>query len=635
MNHSRQLAAIMFTDIVGFSALMGSDEQKTFEILQKNRDIHMPIISKFNGQWIKELGDGVMATFHTVSDAVNAAIEIMEACNASEFQLSIGIHSAEVVFDKGDVFGDGVNIAARIESAAPPGCIFISESVQKNISNKKDINTHFVKEAKFKNVSNPVRLYQVLFTGSEKVVIDKPGIQLQEKSIAVLPFVNMSSDPEQEYFSDGISEEIINMLAQVHELKVIGRTSSFAFKGKNMDLKVIGDQLKVKYLLEGSVRKAGNKLRITAQLIEASNGFHLYSEKFDRELEDVFAIQDEISEAILEAVKVKLLKVEAKAVFKRYTDNIEAYQYYLKGRYHFSRHEFSLAIESYHSAIELDPQYAIAYAHLSICFHDMAFFNIDTEKNTTLSVKAAKRAIQIDDQNSESQYAIGRLKMWHYWEYEKALGHLKKSLQFNPNNADANGQYGRLLIKLGKTEEGKKYLEKSDVLDPFSVAGIFYITAGYGDADDWSKVKELASRLIVLAPEFWAGHALLGSAYMFGQEYDKYIECIHKVLELKSDLSSKIMNISYLPIPDRMNLTRAWIPELEKLNKEQGIANFALGIAYFSLRDLDKAVIYWEKAIQKREGYMLELCRFIRHHDEEMREDPRTLNIIEKIGLDF
>ncbi|MGB5646753.1 MAG: adenylate/guanylate cyclase domain-containing protein, partial [Muriicola sp.] len=339
MSQSRQLAAIMFTDIVGYTALMNKDEHVAFAFLNKNRELQKPIIESFKGKWIKELGDGVMASFTTVSDAVNAAVRIQEECIAvNDFQLCIGIHLGEVVFENNDVFGDGVNIASRLQSAAKPGSIFISESVNNNITNKKGIETRFIKEEQLKNVSQPVKMYQVLFAGSEIIEDEKPVVLVDAKSIAVLPFVNMSSDPEQEYFSDGISEEIINMLAQVPDLKVCGRTSSFAFKDKNMDIKIIGEKLKVNHILEGSVRKSGTKLRITAQLIEVSNGYHLYSEKFDREMEDIFAIQDDISLAILDAIKIKLLVEEKEPVLKRYTDNVEAYQLFLKARYNYNKY---------------------------------------------------------------------------------------------------------------------------------------------------------------------------------------------------------------------------------------------------------------------------------------------------------
>jgi len=291
MPSSRQLAAIMFTDIVGYTTLMGSDEQKAIAILDKNRTLQKPIIEEFNGRWIKELGDGVMASFNTVADAVNAAVKIQEACNAAKnFQLRIGIHQGDVIFETDDIFGDAVNIASRIQSTAKPGCIYISESVHNNVSNKKDIHSKFVKEETLKNVKEAVRIYEVTMVNNSALTTENKAVTIPVNSIAVLPFANMSSDPEQEYFSDGISEEIINMLAQVPGLKVVGRTSSFSFKGKNQDLRLIGEQLSVKHILKGSVRKAGNKLRVTAQLINVADGYHLYSENFDRGIDDIFEI---------------------------------------------------------------------------------------------------------------------------------------------------------------------------------------------------------------------------------------------------------------------------------------------------------------------------------------------------------
>ena len=212
MYQSRQLAAIMFTDIVGYTALMGNDEQKAFNLLQTNRNIQKPIVAQHNGRWIKELGDGTMISFTTVSDAVNAAIKIMEACKTNrEFQLRIGIHLGEVVFENEDVFGDGVNIASRIQAVAKPGCIYVSESVHHNVSNKKEISTKFINEESLKNVKEPVKIYEVLMENGSAVASESQTKNIQERSIAVLPFTNMSSDPEQEFFSDGISEEIINL----------------------------------------------------------------------------------------------------------------------------------------------------------------------------------------------------------------------------------------------------------------------------------------------------------------------------------------------------------------------------------------------------------------------------------------
>ena len=366
MSSSRQLAAIMFTDIVGYTSLMGNDEQKAYAFLKKNREIQKPVIAEFGGRWIKELGDGVMASFNTVSDAVNAAIKIQDACDAGgDFQLRIGINLGEVIFEADDVFGDGVNIAARIQSAAMPGAIFISESVYNNVVNKKDIKTRFVKEELLKNVKKPVRMYQILRNDEPDAPSELQKLPAPLNSIAVLPFTNMSSDPEQEYFSDGMSEEIINMLAQVPGLKVAGPTSSFTFKGKNQDLRKIGEELSVNYILEGSVRRSGSKLRIIAQLIEAAEGYHLWSEKFDRQLKDIFDIQDEISLAILNSIKIKLLGADKDIVLKHYTHSTEAYQLYLQGRFHYHKwtsEGFLKAINYFKAAIAIEPE-------LCNCFH--------------------------------------------------------------------------------------------------------------------------------------------------------------------------------------------------------------------------------------------------------------------------
>src|ERR1019366_350753 len=412
MSQSRQLAAIMFTDIVGYTALMGDDEQKAFTILNKNRALQKPIIEQYNGRWIKELGDGVIASFNTVADAVYAAIKIQETCNASkEFQLRIGIHLGDVLFENEDVFGDGVNIASRIQTAAKPGTIYVSESVHNNVSNKKDIQTKFIKEETLKNVKEPVRIYEIVMMNDSIAPTESKMKIISQNSIAVLPFTNMSSDPEQEFFSDGISEEIINMLAQVPGLKVAGRTSSFSFKGKNQDLRLIGEQLNVNHILEGSVRKSGNKLRITAQLIKVADGYHLYSEKFDRELEDIFDIQDEIALAILNAIKIKLLDAEKKDVLKRYTDNPEAYQHYLRGRFHVNQYSgadaFKKAIVYYETAIKIEPGYAPAYAGMGWCWLELWFFQfLSREQSLPQMIQSVQCAMELDDEIAESQISL-------------------------------------------------------------------------------------------------------------------------------------------------------------------------------------------------------------------------------------
>jgi len=636
MPKSRQLAAIMFTDIVGFTALMGSDENKTLEILEINRQIHKPIITEYNGRWIKELGDGVMASFMNISDAINAAIKIMETCNAAnEYQLSIGIHSSEVVFENDDVFGDGVNIAARILSAAPAGCVFISETVQNSIANKTGIRTNFYKEEKLKNVIKPIRLYQVLIEGSEIAVAK--GSPSDNKSIAVLPFVNMSSDPEQEYFSDGISEEIINMLAQVPKLKVMGRTSSFAFKGKNMDLKLIGEQLNVGYLLEGSVRKSGNKLRITAQLINVADGAHMYSEKFDRELEDIFDIQDEISVEILDAIKIKLLGAEKEAFLKNYTDNVEAYQLYLQGRYHvnkFTPDGFLKAIEFFDQAIAIDANYAIAYAEKSFCHHNLYYFNwIASEETMLMAIQAAHKALQLDDEISESHLAVGRIQLHYNWNVRDAMASFKKALAFNPNSAEVHVQLGFCLSLYGENEEAKSHALIAENLDPLSILNLWYLTGIYQFARDYDTVLVNGQKLIDLEPNFFAGHMRLGDGYL---ESGNYPDAIREY-KLGSKLAPGTYMLGRLGIAYGISgntlKAKEVINQIKAIDNGSGFrGNLDLGIVYASIEEFDNAFYYFNKAIDNREGDLLWI-KYILNNDSKFYEDPRYTELLNKMNV--
>jgi adenylate cyclase len=685
MPQSRQLAAIMFTDIVGYTALMGNDEQHAFTLLNKNRQLQKPIIAEFDGRWIKELGDGTMASFNTVSDAVNAAIKIQEACKeANDFQLRIGIHQGEVVFENDDVFGDAVNIAARIQAAANPGCIFISETVNHNISNKKEIKTQYVKEAALKNVSLPVKMYQVLTSGSEaiasnpseKVSLPNAGnrnvypakrtwklfsitaivIALAlaayflyhrkpayvpvetERSIAVLPFVNMSNDTEQEYFSDGISEEIINVLAQVPALKVIGRTSSFAFKGKNQDLKVIGEQLKVSYILEGSVRRSGNKLRVTAQLINAADGYHLYSETFDRELENIFAIQDDISLAILNAIKIKLFGLEKKTVLKKYTDNVEAYQLYLQGRFHmnkFTPDGFLKAIEYFDAAIVIDSMYAIAFADKAFCYMNLFSWNwAPPDKCLPQAIQAANKSLELDDEIAESHLNVGRIKLHFEWKVREAQIEFKKALAINPNNAEVHVQLGFCAALLGNNKEAIEHASIADRLDPFSLLNLTYIGIIYWAVGDPDKQLAIGKRLVDMAPNFPSGHLRVGSSNWLFKKYEEAITEMELAVKLNPDLNNLSALGSTYGLMGKKMKAREVIEKMKKIEGADIVGNTYTGGVYGAIDEWDTAFQYYDKAIENRENRILWVKFDLKYLQIDMK-DPRVLRLFEKMGQPY
>jgi len=472
MSQTRQLAAIMFTDIVGYTALMGNDEQKAFELLNINRAIQKPAIEQFNGRWIKELGDGVMASFNTVSDAVNAAMKIQEDCNAAnKFQLRIGIHQGEVVVEAGDVFGDAVNIAARIQSAAAPGSIYISEAVQHIVSNKNHIQTKFVKEETLKNVKEPVRMYEIV-TSNELAAPSEINIKpTAQNSIAVLPFANMSSDPEQEYFSDGLTEEIISDLSRVNKLLVISRSSIMTFKGTQKKINDIAKELNVRYVLEGSVRKAGNNLRITAQLIDAGSDSPVWGEKYNGTLEDVFDIQEKVSRSIVAALKLKLTPEEDQQIAERPIANVHAYECYLKARqevFKGTNESMEHAFKLLQNGLDLVGPNEMLYAMLG--YAHFFYFRFINKSDRSYFEKAKHYAAKAFALNPDSALAHV-VEGWAYWsdgDLQASCNAMKKALEIEPNNSDALFGLAETYLYAGKATAGHSITDKLIQIDPLT-----------------------------------------------------------------------------------------------------------------------------------------------------------------------
>ena len=428
-------------------------------------------------------------------------------------------------------------------------------------------------------------------------------------AIAVMPFVNLSGNPEQEYFSDGLSEELINKLARTPQLKVIGRTSSFSFKGKNIDLREIGEMLGAAYLLEGSVRRAGNKLRITVQLINSDDGFQLFSNTFDRELKDIFAVQDEIAKTILEAVKIKLLKSEEEVFFRKYTENSEAYQLYLKGRFFmnkFTPEALLKAIEYFDAAIALEPSYAIAYAQKSFCYMSLRDFKwMPSDQSLPPGLEAAERAIALDANTAESQLAIGRILLHYRWNVRDALAAFKKAVSINPNNADAHVQIGFCLSLMGRHEEAVRHARIAENLDPLSLLNLFFTTVIHNQAKDFETVLGNGQKLIELEPNFYGGHIwAAGGYYRLGRNEDAV-----KEMELAAKLSPGNFTMGNLAVThtaigdkDRALELIAAMEETD-INKNGGATELMISKA--ALNDLDAAFHYFDMAIENRENHLL------------------------------
>ena len=651
MSHTHQLAAIMFTDIVGYTALMGDDEEKAFDILRKNRLVQRPIIQKYNGRWIKELGDGVLASFSNVTEAVLCAGSIQQAITGMhDFQLRIGIHLGEVVFENDDVFGDGVNIAARLLTQAPIGGICISESVHSNVANKKGITTIFLREEILKNVKDPVRIYAATVavsllsaTNGEAVISNKEETnpattkKVPGKSVAVLPFVNMSNDPEQEYFSDGITEEILNSLAHLKDLRVAGRTSSFYFKGKNFDLRKIGQKLNVNTVLEGSVRRQGNKLRITAQLINVEDGFHIWSERYDREMDDIFAIQDEIAFAITEKLTITLLEGEKDIINKNPTENKEAYDLYLKGKFYFNKRGASIikALECFQLALVKDESFALAYTGLSDAYYIMAFWGAMLPNDAMPKARQyAEKAKQLQPLQAEAYAALAFISTFYDWNWKESKKQFQRTFELNPNYAIAHSWYAYYLSFIERKFEDaiKEAKYAATYLEPLSPIAHHVLSVTYVFNGQYEEGLQSSNMVLEIDAGSFSGYRGLGLSLAGLKRYDEAIEALKSAVSLSLREPLPMIELSWV-----YSLTGNE-DEIQKIEDELTLRSqtkyispiFMCCLAYY-LKNYDKAIGYIEQAFVLHDSTLVGInCYPVSGF---MRTDPRFHHYVKKMNF--
>jgi adenylate cyclase len=489
MTESRKLAAILVADVVGFSRLAGADEDRTLARLRALRsDLIDPTISVHKGRVVKRTGDGVLVEFRSVVDAVRCAIEMQNAMverNAGlpagrRIEFRIGIHLGDVVEESdGDLMGDGVNIAARLEGIAQPGAICLSEDAYRQVKSRLDLAISDLGETKLKNIAEPLRVYS-LQVGVAAHAAAQPQATKSEQpwtsvalpnkpSIAVLPFTNMSGDPEQEYFSDGITEDIITELSRFNSLSVIARNSSFSFKGRSVDIAEVGRTLGVRYVVEGSVRKAGQRVRITAQLIEAAAGRHVWAERYDRDLKDIFAVQDEVTERIVWALTGKVAVAEIARSKRQRVENLEAYDLVLRGTdllYRYTAEATATAIDLIKRASELDPNTGWILSWLASAYMQAGFLDYD-EGKFDLAVETAERALALGDAEDWTDSIVAYIAGFRRNSQEAEI-RLSRALARNPHAAWTIEARIYVLLWQGQTGKAREIAERVVSLDPIN-----------------------------------------------------------------------------------------------------------------------------------------------------------------------
>jgi len=551
---NRKLTAILYTDVAGYSRLTGGDEEGTHRQVMEVLDYASQQIDNAGGKVLRYAGDAILAEFSSAVSAVNTAIEIQremarknhQVDDDKKVQIRIGINIGDVIEDRGEVFGDGVNLAARLESVAPEGGLCISASVLEQILGKQDVNFRDDGEETFKNINRPVRVFRwepeqeqtVKSTGTSKPESEKP-------SIAVLALTNMSNDPDQDFIGDGITEDLITALSKIRSFKVISRESTFSYKGTAIDVRQVAKELGVRFVLEGSVRKSGNRVRVTVQLIDAETGHHVWAERYDREMEDIFDLQDEMVRVIASALEPELNAFERERAVNKPPDNLDAWELYQRALWYMWTYQddnIRTALELFKQASAADPKFAPAYAYYAYCCYQFVILGSADNPDALLQegLSAAKMALQCDDRDAISYFAIGRIHMM-LGDHDASIAALRKSIELNPCFAQAYHGLGFVLSLAGELEESGRTTKQAVAMsprDPMLWAFTIVHALNYILSEDYEAGLEWANHTLQIpnATGYWS-HAVKASALANLGRVDEAKQSLALAQEAKPDLS--------------------------------------------------------------------------------------------------
>ncbi len=633
----------MFTDLAGYTSLSQRNEALALQLLEEHRSLLRPFFPKHAGKEIKTIGDAFLVEFASALEAVRCAFEMQQSLHernafnppGRKVILRIGIHLGDVVHNQNDVYGDAVNIASRIEPLADPGGICLTEQVYDHVKNKFEFPIVSAGRQEVKNIDAPLDVYKVVLPWEERTGVGSE--HFDRRRIAVLPFANISPDPNDEYFADGMTEELISAISKIPELTVISRTSVMKYKDGRRSIQEIRPELKVGTMLEGSVRKAGMKVRISVQLIDANKEGHLWAENYNRELQDVFEVQSDIAHKVAESLKVRLLAKDAERVAKVPTANMEAYTLYLKGRYFWNERTLeglNKAIRYFEEAIKHDSEYALAYAGLADCYIILENWSFLRPQEAAPKVmEYSKKALEIDDMLAEAHTSMA--VVWSYfWEWERAESEFKRAIELNPNYATAHHWYGHGFLESHKRYgEAIRELKQAQQLDPLSTI----IATNLGDAlfaaGRLGEAIDQYRRVIQTDPDFAYAHSRLGMALVVTSAFEDAIAEVEKSWSLSQEnVETKAILAYAYSAAGRTEDAEKILEEMKEIAKTRYVSPALFAEVCSALGKRDKAFEWLDRAAEARSSTLV--MNLSEPQFDPLRLDPRFRRLIQRIHLE-
>jgi adenylate cyclase len=636
----RRLAAIMFTDVVGFTSLGQANEDLALQLLEEHRGIVRPIIAAHRGNEVKTVGDAFLVEFASALEAARCAIDIQTTMHKrnsivpeeKKVRLRIGIHVGEVVHSRGDILGDAVNVSSRIEPLAEPEGACVSEQVYDHIRNKLDEPVQLLGEKVLKNVQLPVKVYKLVMPW-EKAPADMGT--LDSRRVAILPLKNMSPDPNDEYFADGMTEELITALSSVTGLTVIARTSVMQYKSAPKRIAEVGRELSVGTVIEGSVRKAGNKVRITVQMINAKDEGHLWAQNYDKQLDDVFTVQSEVAERVAEALKVKLVDSEKRRLERGATADPEAHNLYLKGMFYWNKRtteSLKRASEYFEQSIARDPAFALGHAGLAQTYFIMAANGHGDPETYYLKTKEeALRALSIDEGMAEAHAALAGVAEGYDHDLAKAEAEFRRAIELNPSYPSAHQWFAQLLGMENRWDDSWKEINRALELSPLSLIINTNVADAHYYRGEFKEGVERCKKVIDMDPSFPVVYPTLIELCLADGRLDEAEKAYAEFTKLVEPIDAKLTRAMMDCHTGKKEAARGILAELESEIPDGTVSPYFVASCRFKLGDNDRGFELLGIALQKFDRYLL-LMGIDRLLDG-VRTDPRYRAMLAKVGL--